>query len=122
MYKLVSGEVGAVSGAHDGTGSGVRSVGTQYFFERSLATLSMDTFLILRCCCAKSSTISFSGAPSPLRRYLSWARTVCSPLLSSSGSHPAASSRIAIGVLLQTRRCRRANAILCSHLLVVRPR
>ncbi|GFO25555.1 hypothetical protein PoB_005206000 [Plakobranchus ocellatus] len=94
-------------------GAGVATtLGMLYFVERSWATLSTDTFLIPRRCVANSSTIDLKGAPSPIRRYLSWAKTVCSPpaetVRLASGCNT--SFTITIGVLRRAPSTRRNAA------------
>ncbi|GFN85841.1 hypothetical protein PoB_001234700 [Plakobranchus ocellatus] len=87
--------------------SGAQSVGTQYFAERSWATLKTDAFLILRHRVENSSAIDLSGTLSPFENTSPGPKRFLTPS-EAKGSHPDASSRISIGVLKKVPDTRRS--------------
>ena len=91
---------GASSGGQPGVSSGARSVGKSNFRSAASATLSTETFFSRRRVAPKDSARSLSGFDSPRRRNLSLAISVCTSRLVSRGSHPVATSKAAMGLLL----------------------
>ena len=91
---------GASSGGQPGVSSGARSVGKLNFRSAASAALSTETFFSRRRVAPKDSARSLSGFDSPRRRNLSLVISVCTSRLVSRGSHPVATSKAAVGVLL----------------------
>ena len=95
---------GASSCGQPGAPNGTRSVGKLNFRSAVSAALSTETFFSRRRVAPKDSARSLSGFDSPKRRNLSLAISVCASRLISRGSHPVATSRVAMGALLSPPR------------------
>ena len=90
---------GASSGDQPGVSSGARLVGKLNFRSAASAALSTETFSRRRVA-PEDSARSLSGFDSLKWRNLSLAISVCASRLGSRASHPVATSRAAMGVLL----------------------